>query len=433
MGGSMTGRSQPRGPAHLRAGVALAALLLVAPARAAAALPEIRLHPRNPVPACVTPERLMAFLRAGNAGLDPRHAGIATLYKRHGEAWKVRWDYAFFQMALETNFLTFRRGNGTPGDVSARQNNFAGLGATGGGVPGDSYPDVDTGVLAQIQHLVVYSGERIAEPVGARTRGKQDDIVLVSRKLARPVRFSDLTRRWAADRRYHVSIESIAERFRREHCPAAGDKMSAQATPRTGHAGAPAPALAEPPRRAVLRTIWRREDAPAAPAPGTGDPARVGTADEREALAQLTVDATIAPPAPAPAPAPTLAPDATGRLAGLSAIAGRLGAPDRPAVAVPQPVVCEVGAARLAGDKGVLVRAIEDGRVRLWALTVLAGFERQMAQTFIARHTRNGTVLATFDTAEDALEKANALCADDDARPAAARTASIAGGSAEGR
>ncbi len=53
-----------------------------------------------------------------------------------------------------------------------KQNNFAGLGTTGGGVPGDSYPDVNTGVLAQIQHLVVYSGERIDEPVGARTQAE---------------------------------------------------------------------------------------------------------------------------------------------------------------------------------------------------------------------------------------------------------------------
>ena len=61
------------------------------------------------------------------------------------------------------------KGNGRWGDVNPKQNNFAGLGTTGGGVPGDSYPDVNTGVLAQIQHLVVYSGERIDDPVGART------------------------------------------------------------------------------------------------------------------------------------------------------------------------------------------------------------------------------------------------------------------------
>ncbi len=100
----------------------------------------------------------MAFLKMRNGQLAPRYRDIAKWYQHHGEAWRVRWDYAFFQMALETNFLTYRRGNGEPGDVQPAQNNFAGIGATGGGVTGDRFPDVSTGVLAQIQHLVAYSG-----------------------------------------------------------------------------------------------------------------------------------------------------------------------------------------------------------------------------------------------------------------------------------
>ena len=43
------------------------------------------------------------------------------------------------------------------GDVSVEQFNFAGIGTTGGGVPGYSYPDVRTGVRAQIQHLKAYA------------------------------------------------------------------------------------------------------------------------------------------------------------------------------------------------------------------------------------------------------------------------------------
>ena len=147
--------------------LAIAAVMLsLAAGMAAAAPPKIRTDADNAVPRCVTPKRLMAFLKTRNSNLDPRFADIAAYYKRHGEIWRVRWDYAFFQMAVETNFLTYRKGNGGWGDVNPKQNNFAGLGTTGGGVPGDSYPDVNTGVLAQIQHLVVYSGERIDEPVG---------------------------------------------------------------------------------------------------------------------------------------------------------------------------------------------------------------------------------------------------------------------------
>ena len=199
--------------------LAVAATLLgLATGVAAAAPPKIRTDSDNTVPRCVTPKRLMAFLKTRNSNLDPRFANIASFYKRHGEAWHVRWDYAFFQMAVETNFLTYRKGDGGWGDVNPKQNNFAGLGTTGGGVPGDSYPDVDTGVLAQIQHLVVYSGERIDDPVGARTKLKQDDIIETMASKKGLTTFADLSRRWAADRHYGASIEWVANNFRQSFC-----------------------------------------------------------------------------------------------------------------------------------------------------------------------------------------------------------------------
>lgn len=37
--------------------------------------------------------------------------------------------------------------------------NFAGIGTTGGGVAGVSYPDVRTGIRAQVQHLKAYACE----------------------------------------------------------------------------------------------------------------------------------------------------------------------------------------------------------------------------------------------------------------------------------
>ncbi len=183
------------------------------------ALPEIRTSAQNRVPQCVTPDRLMAFLRSRNPRPDRRYRDIARYYKQWGEAWRVRWDYAFFQMAIETNFLTYRQPNGKMGDVDPLQNNFAGIGTTGGGVPGDRFPDVRTGVLAQVQHLVAYSGERLANPVAPRTQLKQDDIISASLRLNRRVRFSDLSGRWAVDRKYGSSIAWVAEQFRQQQCP----------------------------------------------------------------------------------------------------------------------------------------------------------------------------------------------------------------------
>lgn len=198
---------------------ALAALLsLLLSTTALQAAPPIRISDKNPMPACVSPERLMAFLRDRNENLDPRYKDIAQYYKQWGEKWRVRWDYAFYQMVIETNYLKFRRGNGRRGDVHEKQNNFAGIGATGGGVPGNRFPDVSTGVHAQIQHLVAYSGEFIDNPVAPRTELTQDGIIAQSKRLGRPVTFADLSRRWAVDRKYGRIIDEVAGYFRDGYC-----------------------------------------------------------------------------------------------------------------------------------------------------------------------------------------------------------------------
>ncbi|MEQ1716774.1 MAG: hypothetical protein ABL907_12440, partial [Hyphomicrobium sp.] len=195
---------------------ALAASLLAS--TAALSAPAIRTNEKNSVPSCVSPDRLMAFLEERNGSLDPKYRDIARWYKHWGEAWNVRWDYAFFQMALETNYLKYKRGNGRRGDVHEKQNNFAGIGATGGGVAGERFADVKTGVHAQIQHLVAYSGERVEDPVAKRTDENQDSIIEKSRRLRRPVTFGDLARRWAADRQYAKSIDVVATMFREGYC-----------------------------------------------------------------------------------------------------------------------------------------------------------------------------------------------------------------------
>lgn len=270
---SVLGRYAFRFRAPVLVGTALLGALSSEAFAQAANLPEIRLSQRNVVPACVTPERLMAFLRQRNGNLDPRFQNIAHYYKQHGEAWRVRWDYAFFQMAIETNFLTYRRPNGRMGDVDPRQNNFAGIGTTGGGVPGDSFPDVSTGVLGQIQHLVVYSGETIGNPVAPRTRLKQDHILAKSRELNRPVRFSDLARRWAVDPKYASSIEWVASRYRAQYCQRDGAPNEAEILP--WHRSPRADAAANGFTTASVGLPQPKGVAAAAPAPSqTGAPER---------------------------------------------------------------------------------------------------------------------------------------------------------------
>lgn len=63
----------------------------------------------------------------------------------------VKAEVAFAQAMKETNFLRYG------GDVKISQFNFAGLGATGGGVGGASFSSVQIGIRAQVQHLKAYA------------------------------------------------------------------------------------------------------------------------------------------------------------------------------------------------------------------------------------------------------------------------------------
>lgn len=76
---------------------------------------------------------------------------FCQIYYEEAEAEGVRPEVAFVQTMKETGWLQYG------GDAAIEQFNFAGLGTTGGGVPGNSYPDVRTGVRAQIQHLKAYA------------------------------------------------------------------------------------------------------------------------------------------------------------------------------------------------------------------------------------------------------------------------------------
>ncbi|MCB1519095.1 MAG: glucosaminidase domain-containing protein [Hyphomicrobiaceae bacterium] len=306
-------------------------------------LPDIRLHRANQVPSCATPERLMSYLELRNRDLDPRFRDIAKWYRHYGERLQVRWDYAFFQMALETNFLSYRRPDGSRGDVDPRQNNFAGIGATGGGVPGDSFPDVGVGVLAQLQHLVAYSGQYVERPVAPRTAQKQADIISVSQRMSRRVRFSDLARRWAADPRYARSIAAIADSFGKAFCNdrAASATGTGVATATTGTAS----------KRSVTRTIWRRGEAsesaaispPPPPRPAARNAAPEDMPPPRDApivSADSGSTATVAKPAndAVADAAPDATPDfsASGLMRGLAAIAARIVSVDEVVAPLPR-------------------------------------------------------------------------------------------------
>ncbi len=78
-------------------------------------------------------------------------AQFVQIFSEEAKAEGVKPEVAFAQMCHETAFLRFG------GDVLPSQCNFAGLGAVGGGVRGESFESVRIGIRAQIQHLKAYA------------------------------------------------------------------------------------------------------------------------------------------------------------------------------------------------------------------------------------------------------------------------------------
>ncbi|MFK3960298.1 N-acetylmuramoyl-L-alanine amidase [Guptibacillus hwajinpoensis] len=97
--------------------------------------------------AVLSAEQMDAYTRTINPGAPD----LAALYLAHSKKYSIRGDIAYAQALHETNFFRFT------GDVKPEQNNFAGIGATGGGAAGATFPNASTGVLAHIQHLYAYA------------------------------------------------------------------------------------------------------------------------------------------------------------------------------------------------------------------------------------------------------------------------------------
>lgn len=130
----------------------------------------------------------------------PEYAG---LYRQAGEKWGVRWDVAIFQSCLETGYFWT---NTTPKDVKPSQNNFAGLGATGGGVAGDSFPSPEVGIEAQLQDLALRCDVAIPkDKILSKYVCKVYDVIANRHSKY----WDDLAGTWATDPNYWNKIQSI--------------------------------------------------------------------------------------------------------------------------------------------------------------------------------------------------------------------------------
>ena len=102
--------------------------------------------------------QMVAYYNANNvypefyASSDaPSIEAFCQIYLEECQAEGLKAEVAFCQAMLETGFLRYG------GDVQINQYNFAGLGATGNGAPGNSFGSVREGVRAQVQHLKAYA------------------------------------------------------------------------------------------------------------------------------------------------------------------------------------------------------------------------------------------------------------------------------------
>lgn len=139
--------------------------------------------------------QLIEFFKKTNPQISTDHlATITQLYINEAQAEGINSDIAFCQMVLETNYLRFT------GDVKARQNNFAGLGAIGGGEPGLSFPSAQIGIRAHIQHLKAYANRRPLCSNNVDPRFKK------VHRASSPYIYG-LTGKWATDPQYGTKIK----------------------------------------------------------------------------------------------------------------------------------------------------------------------------------------------------------------------------------
>src|SRR6266536_2653127 len=124
-------------------------------------------------------------------------------FQWHGNAENVRGDIAFAQSIVETGW--FRYG----GSVQCEQNNY-------GGFLGQSFPDAETGVRAQIQHLRAYadpSATSCSQPPLA-TPCVDPRFDLVSPKGKAPPWNQMGNGNWATDPNYASKVIDLYNRMR---------------------------------------------------------------------------------------------------------------------------------------------------------------------------------------------------------------------------
>ena len=137
-------------------------------------------------PNVATKQQIVDFIQKNNPKFDPAIAeAFLTISKKYG----VRGDVAICQSIIETGWFKYEGGTA----VKPEQHNYCGLGVTSLGVTGNSFPSIEIGVEAQIQHLYAYASN---EELPEGTTLYDPRYKYVSRGIA--PRWIDLDGKWCA-------------------------------------------------------------------------------------------------------------------------------------------------------------------------------------------------------------------------------------------
>ena len=104
--------------------------------------------------AVATAAQMRAYIKSVNAKVPQSVLDMIPHYLSEGRTEGIRGDLAFAQSCLETGNFTFKCSA-----VTLEQNNFCGMGVTKNGMKGNSFPNPQTGIRAQIQHLKAYANK----------------------------------------------------------------------------------------------------------------------------------------------------------------------------------------------------------------------------------------------------------------------------------
>ena len=161
----------------------------------------------------LTANQMAAYLIDKNPSTYTYALDYASMYIMEGATEGVRGDVAFAQSCLETGDWKFG------GDVKAAQNNFAGIGAVGGGAAGNSFVTPKEGIKAQIQHLKAYASTQPLKGVCVDPRFKYVEHGCAEYVEWLGIQENPKNKGWASGKDYGSKIVAILEAIKGTKAP----------------------------------------------------------------------------------------------------------------------------------------------------------------------------------------------------------------------